>query len=110
MDEPNLKARPRTPISPPGELRGRATALGRVGIACALLGLLAFLGYGTFAARGIKAVSARDMVAAHRMTFFAGASSLAQLLLGLLAVGLGWGVSARDWGTADAKKVGACAL
>lgn len=66
------------------------TTLGWVAIACALLGLLALFGYGTFATRGIHAAAARDMVAAHRMASYAGSCSFAQLVFGLLAVGLGW--------------------
>jgi hypothetical protein len=110
MDESNPHAAPRTPLSWLGDPRIRATALGGVGIACAMLGLLAFVGYGWFATRGIYAAHARNMVAAHRMASFAGGFSLAQLPLGLLAIGLGWGATTRARGTALAKGLGASAV
>lgn len=118
MDRSNPYIAPHSLVSRPDDpgtrwfrsRQARATAIGGVAIACALLGLVAFVGYGMFATRGIDAVHTRDMVSAHRMAAFAGGFSLAQLLLGLLAVGLGWGAIARGGGTALARRLGALGL
>jgi hypothetical protein len=61
---------------------------GTVAVSCALLGLIAFGGYGRFAARGIH-LAAIDPVAAHRTGLIAGYLTIGQLLLSLLAISLG---------------------
>jgi len=92
------------------ERDGRATSLGGVAVACALLGLFAWIGYAMFATRGINAVSARDMVSANRMASYAGWSSLAQMVLGIFAVGLGWLATTRERGSRLARRLGAAGL
>ena len=84
--------------------------MGAVAVTCALLGLLAFRGYGSFAMRGIHAVIARDPVAARRMASHAGWFTGAQLVLGVLAIGLGWVARARGKGSRLAGGLGTSAL
>jgi hypothetical protein len=86
-----------------------ATPLG-VAAVSALLGLSAFAGYGKFETRGIYAAGARDIVRANRMASYAGGFTLAQLLLGIFAAGLGWIAIARGGGTEFAKRLGAVGL
>jgi hypothetical protein len=90
-------------------IQGRATTLGIAGVVAAFLGLLAFIEYGNFVVRSTQAVLARDAVAAGRMALYADSLRLAQLLLALLAVCLGWAV-ARGGGKVLAKGLGMLAL
>jgi hypothetical protein len=62
---------------------------GAVAVTCALLGLIACCGYGSFAARGIHLTANSDPVVAHRMASLAGYFTVAQLLLSLHAISLG---------------------
>lgn len=89
---------------------GLPATLGVVAVSCALLGLLAFRGYGLFAMRGINAVIARDQVAVHHMAIYAGWFTSAQLVLGLLAIGLGWVARARGEGSRLAGGLGTSVL
>jgi uncharacterized paraquat-inducible protein A len=86
------------------------TTLGLLAVSSALLGLLALYGYGTFAARGLRAAAARDMVTAYRMASYAGGFSLAQLMLGVLAVVLGWAANVRRSGPLLALRLGTAAM
>ncbi|WP_406696713.1 hypothetical protein V5E97_37575 [Singulisphaera sp. Ch08] len=88
----------------------RPFVLGVFGVSSALVGLMAWFGYGTFATRGIAAVILSDPVLAQRMDSYAGAFSLAQLVLGILAVGLGWGARAREESSRLAQGLGASAI
>jgi hypothetical protein len=111
MDDSNPYRSPDAPLSRPGDPPIQwLTALGGVAVACALLGLFARLGYGTFAMRGIRAAMLRDPVTARRMAMYADTFSLAQLLLGVLAVALGWSVNARSEKPALARGLGRVAL
>jgi hypothetical protein len=97
-------------VANPGSRPGLPTTLGLVALSCALVGLLACYGYGTFATRGIRAAHARDMAAAGRMASYAGSSSVAQLVLGLLAVWLGSIAVARSLGWKLAFRLGLSAI
>lgn len=75
-----------------------------------MIGLFAWIGYGTLAMRGMNATISRDPMLARRMASYADAFSLAQLLLGMLAVALGWVAGARSGGPRLAQGFGASAL
>ena len=89
---------------------GQAVTLGAAALACALLGLFAWLGYGTFALRGIRAVMSKDLPTARRMSMYAGYSSLAQLALGAIAIALGWSVSTGGKNSGVARGFGCAAV
>jgi hypothetical protein len=96
---------------PPHESGSRMSAiLGLIGAACAVLGLLAWIGYGTFAMRGIEAVISHEPDLARRMTWYADAFHLAQLLLGVLAIWLGSIATARGEGSRLARASGVSAV
>jgi hypothetical protein len=59
---------------------------GLIGVACALLGLHAWIGYGKFAMRGIEAVISHEPDLARRMASYADGFLFAQMLLGVLAI------------------------
>jgi len=84
--------------------------LGVAGISCALLGLIAWIEYGLFATRGIFAASSHDMAAAYRMALYADGLHLAQLLLAVLAVGLGWNARMRGADSRVARRLGFSAV
>jgi hypothetical protein len=65
------------------------TIAGVVGICSAILGLLAWIGYGAFATRGIAAVIDHKPDLAYRMASYADGFHFAQLILGILSLGLG---------------------
>jgi hypothetical protein len=87
-----------------------STILAWLGVSCALLGLLAWVGYGAFATRAIHLVISRDPATAHRVALYADAFHFAQLLLGTLAVGLGWSARVRAEGSKLARMVRFSAL
>jgi hypothetical protein len=68
------------------------------------------MGYASFATRGIYATASQNMEAAHRMATYAGRFSLAQLLLGVLSVGLGWSVKATSRDSVLAGRLGVWAV
>jgi hypothetical protein len=71
-------------------LRSRLPALlGGAGVSFALLGFLAWFGYGAFAMRAIRATISHDSLASHRAAACADGLRLAQMLLGISAVLLG---------------------
>jgi hypothetical protein len=80
----------------PKSFAGLPVALGLVAVAWGLFGLLGYLGYGTFALRRFEAAHKHDVIAAQRMALFSGCFSLAQLSLGLLAVGLSCVAATRE--------------
>ena len=57
---------------------------------CTLAGLTAWIGYARNASGAIRAVMSRTPAEAHRLAVLAGWCSLAEMLLGLFAVGLAW--------------------
>ncbi len=57
-------------------------------VGCALAGLAAWIGYARNSGRAIQAVVVAMPAEAHRLTVLAGWYSLAQIVLGFLAVGL----------------------
>jgi hypothetical protein len=85
-------------------------AFGALGIVCALLGFLAWIEYGTFAMRGINAVIRRRPEVARRMAVYADALRLAQVLLALLAIGLGWAGVVKSGDSRLARRLGIAAL
>jgi hypothetical protein len=85
-------------------------ALGALGIVCALLSFLAWIEYGRVAMRGINAVIRRQTELARRMAVYADALHLAQLLLALLAIGLGWAGMARSGDSRLARRLGIAAI
>jgi hypothetical protein len=86
------------------------TIVGVLGVCAALLGLLAWIGYGTFATRDIVAVIDRESEVADRMASFADGFSIAQLLLGVLSLGLGWIAMARGGDSRLARVFGVSAV
>ena len=90
--------------------RSAPALLGIAAVACAVLGLLAWCGYATFAARGILAAATHDMETAHRMGSRAGEFSLAQMLLGILSIGLGGITRASSGGSRLASRLGTTAV
>jgi hypothetical protein len=90
--------------------RNAPAILGTAGVTCAMLGLLAWGEHAGFAARGIFAAASRDMVTARRMSSHAGGFSLAQLLLGVLSIGLGWIARARGKDSRLARRLGVSAV
>jgi len=85
------------------------TILGAVGISCALLGFLAWIEYGAFATRGIFAAASGQRDLAYRMASCADGFRLVQLLLGVLAVGLG-STKTRGSETRPARALGVAAI
>jgi len=86
------------------------TTLAAVGVCCAVLGFLAWIGYGAFATQGILASMSRQWEVAHRMFEYAGAFRLAQLPLGVLSVGLGFAAKATGEDSMLARKLGILAV
>jgi hypothetical protein len=84
--------------------------LGVVSVCCALLGLVAWFGYGAFAMRGINAMISGEKASAYRMASYADGFHIAQLLLGLLSVGLGWTARARGGDSRLARRLGFSAV
>jgi hypothetical protein len=84
-----------------------ATILGVISVACSLLGVLAWAGYGSFASRGILT---QDLAAARRLGSIAGTCSVAQLVLGLLAIVLGGITRALAEKANPARRMGKAAL
>jgi hypothetical protein len=64
--------------------------LGVVSVVCGLLGILAWIGYGKFAMRGIHYAMSKDMASARHAASCAGICSFAELGFGAMALGLGW--------------------
>jgi hypothetical protein len=64
-------------------------------LGCGLAGLAAGIGYARNAGGAIRAVSFGSRAEAHRLATLAEWCSLAQMILGFLAVGLGWYVLRR---------------
>jgi hypothetical protein len=81
-------------------------ALGCVALACALFGVLAWVGHGVFVMRGIRAVMLRDSTTARQMATYASCFSAAQIALGATAVALGRVVTARDRNSGIVRAVG----
>lgn len=88
----------------------RPFILGAVGVSCGLLGIFSWIEYGAYAMRSINAVISRDSVMADKMASYADGFSLAQLLFGVLAVGLGWTANARGRGSPLARRLGVSAV
>ncbi|SIN77955.1 hypothetical protein SAMN05444166_0799 [Singulisphaera sp. GP187] len=88
----------------------RAVVLGAIAVSCVLLGLVAWCGYGVFATRGIHAAASGDPTAAGRMARYAGSFSLAQLSLGMIAVGMGWVAILRSGESELARRLGYFAI
>jgi hypothetical protein len=84
--------------------------LGSVGVCCALLGLLAWIEYGSFATRAINASFSGEKASAYRMASYADGFHIAQLLLGVLSVGLGWIARARGGDSRLARRLGFSAI
>lgn len=90
--------------------RTRPTVIGVVGCCCALLGFLSWIGYGKFATKGIYAVISRQSEVAHHMASYVGGFHMAQLVLGVLSIGLGWKASAMGEDSTLARRLGALAV
>jgi len=62
-----------------------------VGVICGLAGVAAWVGYGTLATRAMVGVPhALPPAETHRLARYADSFTLAQLLLGILAIACGW--------------------
>jgi hypothetical protein len=79
-------------VWPPKEL---PLALAIASLGCGLAGLAARIGYARNAGGAIRAVTFGTPAEAHRLAALAEWCSLAQMILGLLAVGLAWYVWSR---------------
>ena len=87
-----------------------AMRIGLFGVGCSLLGILSWIGYGVFATRGINAVIARESEAAQRMASYAGWFSIAQPVLGVTSVVLGWNARVRAGNSALTRTLGVSAI
>jgi hypothetical protein len=84
--------------------------LGIASSGCGLAGLAAWTGYARNAGASIRAVISRAPAEAHRLAVLAEWCSLAQMLLGLSAVGLAWYVRTRRGVSSLAKWVSGVGL
>jgi hypothetical protein len=93
-----------------GVIQTRPMHTGLCGVGCSLLGILSWIGYGVFATRGINAVIARESEAAQRMASYAGWFSIAQLVLGITSVVLGWNARVRAGDSPLTRTLGVSAI
>jgi hypothetical protein len=75
--------------------RTQLAIIGVVGCGCALLGLFSWFAYGALATRAIYTVTSRQSEVARCMASYADEYQIAQVVLGVLSVFLGWIAIAR---------------
>jgi hypothetical protein len=87
--------------------RRSSIILGTVGVICGLAGVAAWIGYGSFATRAMVGVPrGLSQVETLRLALYAGCFSLAQLVLGILAIASGWIARRRDRGSRQVAALG----